>query len=325
MRKALMILLVLLATCALLLGYARLSRRAKTDALVARIPPNVPADVRRQIRKLCSASPGRRAAAAEDLAKMGDRAVPAIPFLIETLSDHSGLISRPSNYITTLSDEAAIALAEIGYEALGPLLDALRNDDWRTRAGAAMALGRMRDPRAVDPLIVALEDESESVREEAARSLRLAFSMYRNLELWPWPPRMPIVPYSTAYDDPYAVKAAREAFAAALRDESFLVRECAAEALGEIGDRTVVEPLTDALYDESPLVRCAAAEALGSIGDDRAVYWLIRVLQGDSSSEVRGRALKALRGITGQKFGRQKDDWWTWWENHKEESGDARR
>jgi len=53
------------------------------------------------------------------------------------------------------------------------LADALRDEDPLTRQRAALALGTIRDGRAVDPLIGALGDEVSSVRESAADSLAL--------------------------------------------------------------------------------------------------------------------------------------------------------
>ena len=38
-------------------------------------------------------------------------------------------------------------------------------------AGAAEALGEIKDPRAVEPLIAALEDENADVKNSAAKTL----------------------------------------------------------------------------------------------------------------------------------------------------------
>ena len=91
-------------------------------------------------------------------------------------------------------------------------------------------------PRAVEPLIAALKDENEYVRQAAAEVLG-------------------------KIGDARAV----EPLIAALKDESFSVRAAAARALGEIKDPRAVEPLIAALKDESFSVRRAAAEALVSL------------------------------------------------------------
>jgi len=57
------------------------------------------------------------------------------------------------------------------------------------------------------------------------------------------------------------------------------IRKFAAEALGKIGEREAVKPLTEALNDEYSWVRAAAATALGELGASEAVAPLIRSLK----------------------------------------------
>ena len=144
---------------------------------------------------------------------------------------------------------------------------ALKDKDEYVRKAAAYALGKIKDPRAVEPLIAALKDHNSDVREAAAYALG-------------------------KIKDPRAV----EPLIAALKDEDSDVRKAAAEALGEIKDPRAVEPLIAALKDESSSVRRAAAEALGKIGDPRAVEPLIAALK-DKDSDVRYAAAKALGEI----------------------------
>ena len=54
----------------------------------------------------------------------------------------------------------------------------------------------------------------------------------------------------------------------ALKDNESIVREYAAESLGEIGDPRAVEALKEALKDEDLDVRSAAKEALAKIEND---------------------------------------------------------
>jgi hypothetical protein len=56
-----------------------------------------------------------------------------------------------------------------------------------------------------------------------------------------------------------------------LSGRCYILRVCAAEALGRLGDRRAVSALVRALDDEDDGVRSAAAEALGKIGDKRAI------------------------------------------------------
>ena len=67
---------------------------------------------------------------------------------------------------------AAHALGEIGdRRAVGPLIESLRIDSWPVTLSAAQALGDIGDPRAVVPLITALGDSEADIREHAAEAL----------------------------------------------------------------------------------------------------------------------------------------------------------
>jgi hypothetical protein len=84
----------------------------------------------------------------------------------------------------------------------------------------------------------------------------------------------------------------------ALEDESEDVRSDAAKALGDIGDISAVEPLSQVLLeDEEYSVRGAAAQALGEIGDPSAIDSLNQSLLGDENSSVRSAVTKALAAI----------------------------
>jgi len=74
----------------------------------------------------------------------------------------------------------------------------------------------------------------------------------------------------------------------------------AAYALGEIGDKQAVEPLSALLKDRDKFVRSVAAYALGEIGDSSAIEFLRPALE-DESSIVRAAAAKALGKIEGGK------------------------
>jgi HEAT repeat protein len=132
---------------------------------------------------------GVRWKAAEALGKIGKPAVePLIAALRHTDDDVRwkaaitlGEIGDPlaiEPLIRLLSDDdrfvksrAALALGMIGKPAMGPLTHALRQGDGNMRWGAAIALGKMKDPDSVEPLILALADKYENVRAEAAASL----------------------------------------------------------------------------------------------------------------------------------------------------------
>ena len=86
----------------------------------------------------------------------------------------------------------------------------------------------------------------------------------------------------------------------ALKDANDDVREQAAFALGQVGDKAAVPGLVQALSDAKPDVRQQAAFALSQIGDASAVDALTTAMTKDTDPEVRQQAAFAL----GQVFGR---------------------
>ena len=75
------------------------------------------------------------------------------------------------------------------------------------------------------------------------------------------------------------------------------LRQCAAEALGRIGDRASVAPLTAIMNapENDPYLRICAAEALGIIGDRASVEPLTLIMNGEAApSSLRYHAATAL-------------------------------
>jgi HEAT repeat protein len=185
-------------------------------------------NVKGLIKALEHKDPNVRSEAAKALGRIGDER--AVEPLIQALRDKYG----------SVREAAAEALVKIGAPAVEPLITALRDEEWYVRRAAAEALDELgwkpgqdegaawywmvkRDWEkcvalgaiAVEPLISALRDEDDDVREAAAEALG---------EL----------------GDSRAVKP----LISALRDDRYWrVRKAAAEALGEIGDERALEEL----------------------------------------------------------------------------------
>ncbi|MHB8958934.1 MAG: HEAT repeat domain-containing protein [Candidatus Limnocylindrales bacterium] len=134
--------------------------------------------------------------------------------------------------------------------------------DAAVRKAAAEAFCRLRDPRAVRALVVALGDGP--VRPTAVEALIATGSV------------------------------AGEPLVAALGNWDPKVREAAAMALGRIGDARAVEALIGALGDQAGEVRWAAVESLGEIGDHRATEPLIAMLK---DGRMHAAAVAALGAI----------------------------
>ena len=142
--------------------------------------------------------------------------------------------------------------------------------NFQVRFDAARLLGEIGDPRAVQPLIDALEDEEVMVRNEAARVLG-------------------------EIGDPRAVDPLINALDRE-EDYSIGVRWDVIEALGKLGDTRALEPLTALLRDKADDTRLHAARALGKIGDPSAVDPLITALK-DKYGKVRRAATAALKKL----------------------------
>ena len=101
-------------------------------------------------------------------------------------------------------------------------------------------------------------------------------------------------------DDPELVKERRrqlaDAYITLLKSPYLDSRWKAAEALGDHGDESAVEPLLAALNDPYVDVQWLAAKSLGKLGDPRAVGSLIEALR----SQENGSG-SALHGA-GEKF-----------------------
>jgi HEAT repeat protein/energy-coupling factor transporter ATP-binding protein EcfA2 len=224
-----------------------------------------------------------RRAAAEVLGKLGDTSV--VPRLIDTLRDvdgsvRSGAIEALGNlgdtsivpyFIDALKDTsefvrvaAAEALGKLGDTSVVPhLIDALKDTSEYVRGAATGALGKLGDTSVVPHLIDALKDTSEHVQGMVIQTL-IKFG---------------------SFAVPHLIDA--------LKDTSEFVRRAAAEALGNLGDTSVVPHLIDALKDTSEFVRRAVTEALGKLGDASVVPHLIDALK-DTSKDVRRATAEAL-------------------------------
>ena len=71
---------------------------------------------------------------------------------------------------TLVQKEALESLVTLGEPVVDVLITALKDTRWSVRERAAVALGRIRDARAVDPLVQALKDADRRV-DFAARSV----------------------------------------------------------------------------------------------------------------------------------------------------------
>ncbi|MGP8024211.1 MAG: HEAT repeat domain-containing protein [Methanobacterium sp.] len=126
-------------------------------------------------------------------------------------------------------------LKKIDGPAVMPLIKVLDDEDPKTRWRVVYTLTEICDERAIIPLIKQLEKENDSMK------MKIALSLSKFGE-------NAITPLTTA-----------------LNDKNSVVRENAAEALGEISDPKALISLENALNDENPYVRKRVKEAIKAI------------------------------------------------------------
>ena len=158
-------------------------------------------------------------------------------------------------------------LVAIGPSAAGHLLVGLNDPVADAAGGAAVALGRLGDARAVAPLLEKLADPDWYLRYTAARAL----GDLRETE-------------------------AAAALIALLGDEDFRVVDSAVTALTSIA-APAVDALLAAMRDANPRVRQWSAAVLGEIGEKRAAGALGDLAVNDPDGEVRKAAARAIREI----------------------------
>lgn len=188
----------------------------------------------------------------------------AVEPLIQSLQDDDGLVRAESAtslgkindasavepLIQALKDEdwqvqanAGRALVKIGEVSTDSLIKALDNDNNSIKRGAALALGGIRDPRAVEPLIASFQKSDHDVRLAIGNAL-------------------------ASINQTCAV----EPFLQILQDENAgdEMRSDSAMALGKMGDERAIEPLLQAMNEkESSELKLCAAKALKAISKMR--------------------------------------------------------
>ncbi|MEX2216561.1 MAG: HEAT repeat domain-containing protein [Phycisphaeraceae bacterium] len=166
--------------------------------------------------------------------------------------------------------DAVQAMAKIGRDALEPLAEAAKHEEWTVRRAAAEGLGMLDLIDCVAPLNRLLQDKDARVRSAAASGLA---------RIGP-PARLSITPLINA-----------------LKDESAEARDAASFALSRIapGNETAIPALIRALSDEDFRTRAGAANAIARIGSQApsAVYPLIKALK-DEDEQVALAARLAL-------------------------------
>jgi len=265
---------------------------------------------------------------ARSLGKLGDsRAVnPLMRALEHTYSRaenrESVIISEALTAIGEPTDEPLLSgikdpdeevrhrsLIALGHTWMLPAVTDLASNDPQIRRKAAMELGEIADERAIEPLLAALKDHDQLVRWEATRSLGC---------IWQFP-TLTKLGDTEAKTRCEAAKALGkmtgdrmiEPLIAALRDPDSVVRERAAEALGDLGSISI-QPLVSILNYKDRKIRRSIRKVFAKIEDDKVLEVLKSALQ-DHRWWVRETAAESLvklgnRGIPILEVALKSDD-----------------
>ena len=174
-----------------------------------------------------------------------------------------------------MREKAIEALGQLGDPQLGRALERVLAEDTTpaVRSAAARSLGDLRDTTAVAPLIAALQDSVDLVRQHALAALVYLW----NSQL---PKPTPLRRYGTATRP---------------------MRYIAAQMLGQHRTRRGLDGLRLTLMDTSLWVRTEVARALGQCGDSTAVSDLERLFS-ESDGPDHDAAKEALRQLTGLEY-----------------------
>jgi HEAT repeat protein len=180
---------------------------------------------------------------------------------------------RENHHHLGLLNSALQVLAMSDVDTLSPLVEFLNGEDADLRMQAALALGEQRDERAAPALLGALEDADANVRYHAVEAL----GKLRATE-------------------------AADALASIAETRDFFLAFPALDALTRIGDARVAPRVVPLLEDE--LLREAAADVLGQLGDEETIAPLAALLNTpDAPTLAVARALAALHDRYEKQYG----------------------
>jgi len=264
------------------------------------IPADAPKEAQEWAQDLTSEDAGTRADAAYALGmsamENGEAALPwASPLLRRLLEDPDAQVRKFAHWALNYTGGPSIEeikeeeKKEARRDAFAALRDSgeyasfigeLQDEDPGKRRAAVHVLAGLKNPIAAKFLIIALEDESESVQRAAIKGLKTRFRFEEAAAL-----ADAVSPLLQLLTVKYRVRVKKEAIellgnyvdnmdvvlalTAALQDKDRKVREEARWALRRIGE-AALKVLTEQMKSKDPEVRRAAAEALGEMQDSRA-------------------------------------------------------
>lgn len=193
-----------------------------------------------------------------------------------------------------------VALGKLKAKAAVPILIRVVRGYVGVRSLAAKALGKIGDPQAGPVLQAALEDRSANLRLAALKSLgrlkyRPAAPTVHKFLSSPDPRMRRTATLAIGYlEDATAVN---QLLSIAREDGSSLVRPAAVQALGRVGNETIISELLPLVEDTNAYLRAALAETLTALaidGEEPAVRAALKQLAEDQVEHVAKVARSAL-------------------------------
>ena len=261
---------------------------------IIRLLQEIPVDLGRYLVMLYSFDNCRSCWAAEQIGKLGESAIPAVPHLIEMLErsrtyPFMPLYSCLSNYCSPQS-AARKALIQIGSPAKPYLIHAYRNRS-KDIVHQIFQIFRSKETDYGHGLLAAM------IQDPSSLNARLWTAQFLGKRL------------QRGQSDCRAGAMLIDA----LRDPAPKVRAMAARSLVRLDYAPAAKPLTRLLLDNSTLVKIEAANALGDIGRPIAIGALIGLLE-LKDEKIQAAAAKALHKITDEKYAQNYRKWTQWWQ-----------
>jgi HEAT repeat protein len=182
------------------------------------------------------------------------------------------------------------------------LIKCLKVDDMDIPGLAAEGLGKLGDPRAVEPLGQILKDPNCTHISQIKAVTALGEiggdsaidCLIDALGFGPVNVRAAVADLLEKMDNDTILEKLRDK----LKHMEWVFRSRSAQLLGQMKDEKAVDPLIKRLKDKNEKVRQAAAEALGNIGDKKAVEPLIEYY----------KSIPPGKGKTGLRFDKKRDE-----------------
>lgn len=236
--------------------------------VLERMASSSPLGTLRHVRRIRgSSAPGVRAHSARALGRMKARL--GFEELVAALNDP----------VLSVRRQAALALGEMGdARAIEPLLAALCNPGAGIRVQAVVSLGKLGDDAASRAIIKAMEEDGghDSAFTQAAAQAIARLGTHQ----------------------------AAETLLEIAEEPEHPARAAAIQSLGDLGDESMAEPLTEMLRSDEglePLEVSALGDALAKLGDERAVIPLLQRLEAADTVLLRREMANAVSTLIGSE------------------------